>query len=68
VRNVSISDVKGTFGSFGTIEPNPGDEISDITLTNIDVTLKDGQLHAGEIKNFKTENVKVNGVAYPAKE
>lgn len=62
VKNISLSDIKGTFGSFGVIQGNPGQtEISDITLKNIDVKLNDGELIADSIKNFKVENVTVNG-------
>ena len=39
VRNITLRDIKGTYGSFGQIRPNPGDVIEDITLENIDVTL-----------------------------
>jgi polygalacturonase len=64
VRNVSISNVKGRYGSFGSIQGNPGQtEISDITLENIDVQLlKNGKLQAGsQVKNLKIDKVTVNG-------
>ena len=39
IRNISISDITGTFDSFGTIASNPNTDISDISLTNIKVNV-----------------------------
>jgi polygalacturonase len=65
VKNVTISDVKGAFGAFGQIRGNPGQtEISDITLKNINVQLKNPKLNVGDVKNLKIENVIVNGNEY----
>ena len=65
VRNVSLSNVKGHNGSFGSIKGNAGQtEISDITLENIDVQLKSSELDLGKVTNLKMENVKVNGKLY----
>ena len=62
VRNVTLSNVKGSHGSFGTLQGNPGQtEISDITLENIDVQLKSEKLKSADVKNFKIEHVIVNG-------
>jgi alpha-L-rhamnosidase len=72
VRNITVSNVRGHFGSFGLIQPNPGQtEISDIKLENIDVQLNDKQLKAGKVKDLRFENVTVNGKRFalpPAKE
>lgn len=69
VRNVTLSNIKGRFGSFGTLQGNPGQtEISDITLENIDVHLKHEKLHAVKVKNLKIENVKVNGKPFSLKD
>ncbi|HEX8118214.1 MAG TPA: glycosyl hydrolase family 28 protein [Pyrinomonadaceae bacterium] len=68
VRNVTLSNVKGSYGSFGTLQGNPGQtEIGDITLENIDVRLKDGQLKAVDVKNLKVEKVNVNGKPFSLK-
>lgn len=68
VRNVTISDVKGKYGSFGTLQGNPGQTtISDITLENIDVQLRDEKFNVGHIDNLKTKNVKVNGKPFAVK-
>jgi alpha-L-rhamnosidase len=62
VRNVTLTDVKGRAGSFGVIRGNPGQtEISDVTLEDIDVKLKDGKFDGSQVKNLKIENVVVNG-------
>ncbi len=68
VRNVTLSNVKGTYGSFGTLQGNPGQtEIGDITLENIDVRLKNEELKAVDVKNLKIEKVTVNGKPFSLK-
>jgi alpha-L-rhamnosidase len=68
VRNVTLSNVKGSYGSFGTLQGNPGQtEIGDITLENIDVRLKNPKLRAVDVKNLKIENVAVNGNQFSLK-
>ena len=59
VRNVTISNVKGKYGSFGSIQGNPGTDISGITIEDVDVTLKDGKLKTSNDVTLK--NVVVNG-------
>jgi len=67
VRNITLSNIKGKFGGFGTLRGNPGQtDISDITFENIDVQLKTEKLNAGDVKNLKFENVSVNGKPYSA--
>jgi polygalacturonase len=62
VRNVTLSNVKGRFGSFGEIAGNPGQtEISGITLENIDVQLMDETLKAVAVKDLRLDHVTVNG-------
>ena len=62
VRNVTLSNVKGSYGSFGTIQGNPGQtEISNVTLENIDVRLKEASLKAVDVKNLRVKKVSVNG-------
>lgn len=41
VRNVLLSDVKGTYGSWGAVEGTPGQtEIEPIRVENVEITLK----------------------------
>jgi alpha-L-rhamnosidase len=62
VRNVTLSNVRGTYGSFGDLRGNAGQtEISDVTIEDVDVTLKNANLNAVNVKNLKLENVIVNG-------
>lgn len=62
VRGISLSDIKGRYGSFGTIEGNPGQtRISDISLENMDVQLDDGHLDANSVKNLTINHVMING-------
>ena len=62
--NITLTDIKGTFGNFGQIRPNPGDVIEEITLENIDITLKNPEPKFAGVKNFVVKNVKVNGKEY----
>src|ERR1044071_8529612 len=53
VRDVTLTNVRGTYGPFGTLQGNPGQtEIGDITLENIDVRLKDENLKAVDVQNL----------------
>jgi polygalacturonase len=68
VRNITVTGIKGKFGSFGTIIGNSTTEIDGITLDTFDVTLADGQLKLGEVKNLTTKNVIVNGKPFSPKQ
>jgi alpha-L-rhamnosidase len=62
VRNLSLIGIKGRFGSFGTIRPNPGQtEISNVLLKDFDVVLQRDKLAASGVKDLKFDNVIVNG-------
>lgn len=77
VRNISLVDIKGRFGTFGKIAPNPGQtEIAGILLKDIDVQLDKApldatgtaalqadkaSLDATGIAGLQLENVRVNG-------
>jgi len=68
VRNVTLTNVRGSYGSFGTLQGNAGQtEIGDITLKNIDVQLKNENLKAVDVKNLKVEKVNVNGKPFSLK-
>jgi alpha-L-rhamnosidase len=54
--------LKGRFGSFGSIRPNPGQtEISDISFKDFDVTLEKEKLAASGVSDLRFEHVIVNG-------
>ena len=64
VNNITIRNVKGQYGAFGTLRGNPGDVITDITLENIDVKLGNDLLQLGSIEKLVVKNVSVNGKPY----
>lgn len=62
VHNVTMENIKGKYGSFGTIRGNPGQtEISGITLKNVDVRLEHAKLNAVDVSGLTIKNVLVNG-------
>lgn len=68
VRNVTLTNIKGRYGSFGEIQGNPGQtEIDGITLDNVDVRLKTEELKAVDVKKLKLKKVTVNGKPFALK-
>ncbi len=62
VKNLKFIGIKGTYNSFGTIKPNPGQtEISDILFKDMDVVLKQDKLATSGVTGLRYENVVVNG-------
>lgn len=62
VRNVSFSGIRGSFGGFGSIRPNPGQtSISGIVLRDVDVSLSKEALSVEAGVSVRLENVRVNG-------
>ena len=49
---------------MGTLRGNPDDTLRDITLENIDLKPADSRFEPGEVKNFVSKNVLLNGVPY----
>jgi alpha-L-rhamnosidase len=67
VRGVTLEGIRGRFGAFGTIAPNPGQtDIGALTLKNIDVQLTDMRLRVKDAAMPVLENVVVNGKPYAA--
>jgi polygalacturonase len=70
VKNLNFIGIKGTFTSFGTIKPNPGQtDISDVTLKDFDITIKSDKpnsdrLSTSGVTDLKLENVIINGKPY----
>jgi polygalacturonase len=61
VRNVTVDGIKGSFGSVGVIQGNPGQTtFSGFKLENINVQLKDPKLMVGPGIDVAMENVIVN--------
>jgi polygalacturonase len=67
VRGVTLEGIRGRFGAFGMIAPNPGQtDIGAITLKNFDVQLTDMRLRVKDAAMPVLENVVVNGKPYAA--
>jgi alpha-L-rhamnosidase len=65
VKNLNFVGIKGTYTSFGTIKPNPGQtDISNVLLKDFDVTIRNDKLNASGVANLRLENVIVNGKPY----
>jgi alpha-L-rhamnosidase len=65
VKNLNFIGIKGTYNSFGTIKPNPGQtDISNVLLKDFDVTIKNDKLNTSGVTDLKFENVIVNGKPY----
>ena len=64
VRDVTISNITGSFGGFGTIQGNAGDVIDNILLENIDVKLTSPTPRIVGVTDFVVRNVKINGTEY----
>ena len=64
--NISISNVKGSFGSFGSVAGGPGDTFENFTFENIDLTVPENARppRLSAIKDLKLTNVKINGAPY----
>jgi polygalacturonase len=64
VRNITVSNVTGTGGSFGEIGGHPLTEFGSIVLKDVNVKFTSTDLKLGDIKTLKFENVVVNGEAF----
>ena len=66
VRNVTISNITGSYDNLGSIKGHDHAKISDITLENINLTLKGARLRLGQVDNLVIKNVIVNGKPFEA--
>ena len=67
VKNLNFVGIKGTYASFGTIKPNPGQtDIGNVLLKDFDVTIRNDKLNVSDVTNLSFENVIVNGKPYSA--
>jgi polygalacturonase len=65
VRNISLTNIKGTFGTFGSVRPNPGDTIENFNLENLDLRFTANPTpNLSAIQNITIKNVKLNGTDY----
>jgi hypothetical protein len=68
VRNITMTNVKGSFENFGIIKDHDRTMLSDIRLKNFNVKLSSEALELGKIEGFSVKNVIVNGKPYKAPE
>ena len=61
VNGITLRNLRGRYGAFGTLRGNPGDVLKDFTFENVDLTLGDDRLALGTVVNFSTKNVSLNG-------
>ena len=67
VRGLVLDGIRGRFGAFGIVAPNPGQtDITGIVLRNFDVQLTDERLQVKDAGKPVVENVVVNGKPYAA--
>ncbi|MFT3868126.1 MAG: glycosyl hydrolase family 28 protein [Nibricoccus sp.] len=61
VRNITARNITGSYESIGSIKPHDHVKVSDITLENINLKLKNDRLRLGDVENLVIRNVIVNG-------
>jgi polygalacturonase len=61
VRNITITNVKGTGSSIGNLKGNPGTTFGSFVIKNVDVQVKNSAFTPVAFDGFKLENVLVNG-------
>lgn len=61
VRNITISNIKGTGSSLGSINGNDQTTFGDVTLKDVNVTLKSADMRVSNMNTLKFENVVING-------
>ena len=67
VRNITITNLRGSFGSFGVIESGSDAKISDVLVKDVNVRLSNTKFEPGGVTGLKFENVVVNGALLPAR-
>lgn len=62
VKNITVSGIKGTIKSLGTLKGHKTATISDITLEDVDATARSSKFEVSDkVKNLRMKDVKVNG-------
>ncbi|HVS53646.1 MAG TPA: glycosyl hydrolase family 28 protein [Opitutaceae bacterium] len=61
VNHITLRNIHGEYGSFGTIRGNAGDDLRDFTFENIDVKLGNARADLAAIQDVVVKNVVVNG-------
>jgi len=61
VRNLTLRNIRGSYGSMGAFKGNPLDTLTDVTLDNLELELANPELDAGEVGKVTVRNVTING-------
>lgn len=61
VNDITLRNIKGSFGSMGTLRGNQGDVIEDFKLEDIHLQLMNESFKPGEISRLTIRNVQING-------
>lgn len=61
VRNIKITGVRGSGGSFGEITGHAQTTISNVQLKDVDLQLKSTDFKLGNVQDLQFKNVNVNG-------
>lgn len=65
VQRITLRNVRGTYGSFGTLRGNPGDRIGDVLLENMDLKFTGApRLAVGDGVGIEFRQVLVGGESY----
>ena len=64
VRNVTISGIKGSCTSLGSVRGNKGNVIENVTIENIDLKTTGPKPELSAVKNLVLKNITINGEAY----
>ena len=66
VRNITISNITGSYDSLGSIKGHDNVTVSAITLENIKLTLKNTGFRLGPVGDLVIKNVVINGQPFEA--
>ncbi len=61
VRNLTIRNLSGSYGTMGVMAGNPRDTITGVVLENIKLNLKKTDFKIGAVKDLVVRDVQVNG-------
>ncbi|MBC8040770.1 MAG: right-handed parallel beta-helix repeat-containing protein [Opitutaceae bacterium] len=66
VRNITVKNVTGRYGSLGVLNANALDTVENITLENVNLGIADDTFELGKVTNLVTRNVTINGKPFVA--
>ncbi|HWB85234.1 MAG TPA: glycosyl hydrolase family 28 protein [Bryobacteraceae bacterium] len=67
IENIVVSNITGSFGSFGSIAGNDNSAVKNIVLKNIDLKLQNPELNTSRTSGVVIKNVVINGRLFTLK-